>query len=172
MPVKTLKNVVLPAPFGPMIEAICPSSSEKSRAWSAVSPPKRLVTPRASRTVAISAVRGRCVLALASPRGQDALGPEDHHEDEDEAEDHPLVLGGLELRGERGEVESEDGHAGVAQLVEPEREALEDLEVEHGHDGGAEDGARDRAHAAEDHHREYADGLHEREGLGVDEDLL
>ena len=38
-------------------------------------------------------------LAVAPARGQDALGPEDHHEDEDQAEHHPLVLGGLELGG-------------------------------------------------------------------------
>src|SRR5207302_1049094 len=39
-------------------------------------------------------------LTLSPSRGEDALRAEDHHEDEDEAEDHPLVLGGLELRGQ------------------------------------------------------------------------
>ena len=53
MPVNTLKNVVLPAPLGPMIEAIWPSSSVKSTLSSAVRPPKRLVMPRASRMTAM-----------------------------------------------------------------------------------------------------------------------
>ena len=43
-------------------------------------------------------------LPVATFRGQDALRPEDHHEDEDEAEDHPLVFGGFELSGQVGEV--------------------------------------------------------------------
>src|SRR6185436_1523564 len=50
MPVKTLKKVVLPAPLGPMMEAIRPSSSTKSTPFRAVSPPKRFETPRASRS--------------------------------------------------------------------------------------------------------------------------
>ena len=47
-------------------------------------------------------------LAVAPARGQDALGPEDHHEHEDEAEDHALVLGRLELGGQVGEAAAED----------------------------------------------------------------
>ena len=62
--------------------------------------------------------------------------------------------------------------AGVLQLVEPERQALEHLEIQHGHDGGAQHRAGDRAHAAEDHHGQHADRLQERERLGIDEDLL
>src|SRR3989338_5133396 len=106
MPVKTLKKVVLPAPLGPMMEAMCPSSSSKSSESSAVSPPNRFVTPLASRMAAISALgEGRPVTQLAVPAldRQDALGTEDHHEDQDETEDHALVLGRLELRRHVGE---------------------------------------------------------------------
>src|SRR5215468_798029 len=145
MPVNTLKKVVLPAPFGPMIDAIRPSSSVKSTLSSAVRPPKRFEMPRASRRTAMSVGLAGAVgeLALAPARGQDALRPEDHHQHQDEAEYHALVLRRLELGGEIGEAPPEDRGAGVAQLVEPEREALEHLEVEHGHHGGAQDRARD-----------------------------
>src|SRR5215470_6742951 len=125
MPVNTLKNVVFPAPLGPMIEAIRPSSSSKSTSFSAVRPPKRLQILRASTSAATSAVPE---LAHAPAGGEDALLPEDHHEDQDEAEDHALVLRGLELRRQVRQVESEDRHPGVPQLVEPEREALEHLQ--------------------------------------------
>src|SRR5262249_33675856 len=181
-----------------MMEAI-PPSSVKSTRLTAVRPPKRLVTPRASKRVTDLAgghdmapplverrglrppqappaslgrapwgsPRGRqpsrleptpwrasgwpqddsSQLSVAPAGGEDALRPEDHHEHEDDAEDHPLVLRGLELRRQIGQVEPENRHAGVLQLVEPEREALEDLEVQHGDRHGAEDGARNRTHA-------------------------
>jgi hypothetical protein len=45
-----LKNVVLPAPFGPMIDTIDFSGTAKSTSLTATRPPKRLVTPIASRT--------------------------------------------------------------------------------------------------------------------------
>src|SRR5499433_3549855 len=151
------------------MEAIRPSSSSKSTRFRATRPPNRLVTPLASRKPGIS---GLAELAGAAARGEDALRPEDHHEHEDQAEDHALVLGGLELGGQVGEVVSEDHRARVAQLVEPEGKALEDLEVEHGNHGGAEDGPGDGTHASQDDHGEHADGLHEGEGLRVDEDLL
>src|SRR5713101_5454112 len=155
-----------------MMEAMRPSSRMKSTLFSAISPPNRLVTPRASRSAVTSGLRRLLELARAAPRGQDALRPEDHHEHEDEAEDHALVLGRLELGGQVGEVVAEDHGARVAELVDPEGKALEDLEVQNGDDGGAEDRAGNGAHAAQDDHGEHADGLHEGEGLRVDEDLL
>src|SRR5215813_12089813 len=131
MPVNTLKNVVLPAPLGPMIDAIVPCSRSKSTSWSAVNPPNRLVTPLASRTAATSGLRRRPVLALeraVTPSGgEDALRAKDHHQDQDQAEDHALVFRRLELRRQVCEVEAEDHRAGVAQLVDPEREPLEHL---------------------------------------------
>src|SRR5438105_13009014 len=198
-PVNTLNSVVLPAPLGPMIDAMPPSSANVTRCR-AVRPPNVLVTSTASN-IALIHVRGgprhdpplppmlgapreargaprshvRSLLAqltLASSRREDALRAKDHHQDEDQAEDHPLVLRGLQLGGQVREVVAEDRHAGVLQLVEPERQSLEHLEVEHGDDGGADDGARDAAHAAQDDHRQHADRLEKRERLRVDEDLL
>src|SRR3954466_16036484 len=49
-----LKKVVLPAPFGPIRPLIEPCSITKSMLFTATRPPKRLVTPRASRIDAIS----------------------------------------------------------------------------------------------------------------------
>src|SRR3990170_566931 len=131
MPVKTLKKVVLPAPLGPMIEAMWPSSSSKSSESSAVSPPNRFVTPLASRMTVMSVLgTHRRVAQLAVPAlgRQDALGAEDHHQDEDEAEDHTLVLGRLELRRQVGEAPAEDGHPSVPELVEPEGQPLQHLQ--------------------------------------------
>src|SRR4029453_6926354 len=129
MPVKTLKKVVLPAPFGPMIEAMCPSSSSKFTSLRAVRPPNRLVIPRASRSGATSDV---LELAHAALGGQDSLRTEDHHEHEDQAEDHALVLRGLELGRQVGQVEPEDAHPGIAQLVQPRGHPLTDPQVEDG----------------------------------------
>src|SRR4029453_9536307 len=103
-----------------MMLAIRPSSSSKFTAFRAISPPKRLVIPLASRSTAKS---GLAQLADAALGGQDALGAEDHHQAQNETEDHALVLGGLELGGQVGEIVAEDHRARVAELVEPEREA-------------------------------------------------
>src|SRR5437899_3007599 len=109
-----LKSVVLPAPFGPMSDEMRRSTA-KSPAWSAVRPPNRLVPPRASK---------RCTallrhLALSAAGREDSLGPVDHHQHENDAEDHALVLRRLELRGQIGQAVAEHGHAGVLELVEP-----------------------------------------------------
>src|SRR5215813_2210506 len=44
-PVRQLKNVLLPAPFGPMIARISPRGTAKLTLLSAVSPPNRTVSP-------------------------------------------------------------------------------------------------------------------------------
>ena len=43
-PVRQLKNVLLPAPFGPMMARTSPLGTAKSTLFSAVSPPKRTVS--------------------------------------------------------------------------------------------------------------------------------
>src|SRR6185503_1580009 len=53
-PAMTLKNVVFPAPFGPMRLTIEPSGITKSTPATATSPPNCLVTARASRTLLIA----------------------------------------------------------------------------------------------------------------------
>ena len=69
-------------------------------------PAEALGDARAPRS---SARHDSCLeLALPAAGGEDALGPEDHHQHEDDAEDHPLVLGRLELGGQVGQAVAED----------------------------------------------------------------
>src|SRR5437762_8216124 len=49
-PHRTLSRVVLPAPFGPITPRTCRGGTASETASSAVSPPKRTVTSRASST--------------------------------------------------------------------------------------------------------------------------
>src|SRR3712207_3833532 len=110
-----LKNVVLPAPFGPIRLTIERSGMSKSTSLTAMRPPKTLVIPRASRMLATSrparsrlarspplpfssatrrlpervslvatlpAVQFLCALTV----GDDAFGPQEHHQDQDYAE--------------------------------------------------------------------------------------
>ena len=48
-PVRQLKNVLLPAPFGPMMARISPRPTSKSTLLSAVRPPKRTVSASVRR---------------------------------------------------------------------------------------------------------------------------
>ena len=48
-PVSRLKNVVFPAPFGPMSAVIAPRWTSRCSTWTATRPPKRRVTPSATR---------------------------------------------------------------------------------------------------------------------------
>src|SRR5882757_11008845 len=80
-PVRQLKKVDLPAPFGPIRPRMSPCSRVTEAASTALKLPKALVTSRASRSMAGS----RCdlsLLRLAAPvpepvdQGQDAAGLE------------------------------------------------------------------------------------------------
>ena len=51
-PVRQLKKVLLPAPFGPMIARISPRATAKLTLLSAVSPPKRIVRSDVRNSVA------------------------------------------------------------------------------------------------------------------------
>ena len=51
-PVMRLKRVVLPAPFGPMIERTSPRETERLTRFTAARPPKRRVSSRVSRRMA------------------------------------------------------------------------------------------------------------------------
>src|SRR5208282_1438905 len=53
MPVTRLTNVVLPAPLGPISPRISPRSSRIETSSLATRPPKRLVRPRVSRSLAM-----------------------------------------------------------------------------------------------------------------------
>src|SRR5262245_963716 len=65
MPVTRLKIVVLPEPFGPINPTISPSSTWRSKPWTACNPPKFFLRPTASSS-AIAA--GRRCRALARHR--------------------------------------------------------------------------------------------------------
>src|ERR1700730_8684100 len=116
----TLKRVVFPAPFGPMIPRISPSAARSETPLPPVRPPKRLVTASSSSTEAHGAE------ALAEPADQ-ALRDEPHDHDQqtavddevdahepapDVAEDGPEV--GLERRDEDGADEGPHGRADAA----------------------------------------------------------
>src|SRR5216683_208466 len=87
-PVRQLKKVDLPAPFGPIRPRMSPCSSVTEAASTALKLPKAFVTARASRSMAGSC-RDRCVLRLRTPGPQpldqrhDAarLKPRDQHDD-------------------------------------------------------------------------------------------
>src|SRR3712207_6646474 len=107
-----LKNVVLPAPFGPIRLTIECSGMSKSTSLTAMRPPKTLVIPRASRMwpscpppLPFSSATGYApervarIAALAAVQllgalaiGDDAFGAEEHHEDQDDAEKQEVVL--------------------------------------------------------------------------------
>ena len=102
-----LKNVVLPAPFGPMMACSREPARLKLRLSTAVRPPKRLVKPSVRRMGSLMARsaawlrrtrRGFLSAALGDardpvvPQADHALRREDHHQDRDRADDQRVVL--------------------------------------------------------------------------------
>src|SRR5829696_2661307 len=169
-----LKNVVLPAPFGPIRLTIERSGISKSTSLTAMSPPKTLVIPRASRMFPfLSATSGSPervtdVTTLSAAQllgalavGDDAFGPKEHHEDKEEAEQQEVVLRDVRL-AERGAPD------GVADGLDPHVYLRQQVEVEALQDDGAEDHTVDVPHAAEDDHTQDQDRDVEREGVGED----
>src|SRR5216110_954080 len=64
-PVTTLKNVVLPAPLGPISPMIAPCGTSRSTSFRATTPPNCLTTPRTSRMGA----RGSVAAPILDVRG-------------------------------------------------------------------------------------------------------
>src|SRR6185295_4307606 len=104
-----LKNVVLPAPFGPMRLTIEPCGIVKSTSLTAVRPPNSLRTSFATRRsvigrvpVGVGALKLHVVerrvvdallhLALVPPLGDQAGRTEEHHEHDDQPVDPEVVL--------------------------------------------------------------------------------
>src|SRR5687767_15776706 len=84
-PVRMLKNVDLPAPFGPMSARISPRPSTTPTPSTARTPPKCLRTPSTRRTTAPSLMRAR------PERAEDAARKREDDDHEDRAE-HELPV--------------------------------------------------------------------------------
>src|SRR5262249_14615116 len=108
-----LKNVVLPAPFGPISETIEPRGIVKSTSFVATSPPNSLRTCSATRRRSslwpfslMRHVVERCVvdalveLGAPSRTRDQPLGPQQHRRDDDDPVDAELVLRHVEARPE------------------------------------------------------------------------
>ena len=76
-PVTALKNVVLPAPLGPISPMMAPRGTTRSTSLSAITPPNFFTTPRTSSSGAPSrappAIRSRSQPGMVSTRGGGAL---------------------------------------------------------------------------------------------------
>src|SRR5262249_23056728 len=109
-----LKNVVLPAPFGPISETIEPRGIVKSTSFVATSPPNSLRTCSATSRRSPSlrpfslmrdVVERRVVhafveLGFASLARDQALRPQEHRRDDDDPVDPELVFRNVEARAE------------------------------------------------------------------------
>src|SRR3981081_2535164 len=85
-------SVVLPAPFGPMRPNASPGGITRSTAFTATTPPKRLVRPAASSNIG----RPDLLQPARAPKlreGHEAARQVDDHEQQDQAlEDVAVVL--------------------------------------------------------------------------------
>src|SRR5688572_6711945 len=170
-----LKNVVLPAPFGPIRLTMERSGMLKSTELTATRPPKTLVIPRASRMLAASMPlsdtgpfpRG-CGLLVVLVQflgplsiGDNPLRPEEHHHHQNDAEDEKVVLRDVCIR-ERFAPDR------AAYGVYPLADLGQEIEVEALQGNGAQDHAVDAPHAAQDDHGEDQDRDVEREARRED----
>src|SRR5436190_17271935 len=108
-PVSMLKNVVFPAPFGPIRLTIAPCGTVNETSSTATRPPnslrRRSVWRSTSGTGDLVVVERLVVHALMELRrppraGDQPLGPEEHDDDDDDPEDPELVLRNGEARPE------------------------------------------------------------------------
>ncbi len=124
-PDRALKNVVLPAPLGPMIPTR--ASSERSRStWStAVRPPKRTTMPRASRTVVTTSTPWRRgVPTRSAPETSEAVGQVEDRHDQHEAEKHQIDVRELEAEKLGQQAEHDGGEMGPPRLMAPPTMAM------------------------------------------------
>src|SRR5919112_3012892 len=168
-----LKNVVLPAPFGPIKLTMERSGMLKSTELTATRPPKTLVMPRASRMLAASMSlsgtgtfpRGLLIVLvqLLGPLsvGDNPFRPQEHHHHQEDAEDEKVVLCDVCAR----ESFAPDR---VAYCVYPLADLGQEIEVEALQGHGAQDHAVDAPHPAQDDHGEDQDRDVEREARRED----
>src|SRR4051794_30822850 len=145
-----LKNVVLPAPFGPISDTTVPRGIVKSTSSVATSPPNSLrrfsTTTRSPfwllmlRVVQRRVVDAFVELGPASRTRDQTFRPDQHREHDDRAVDSELVERHLEVRAER--------------LVQLMADVRKTLLVEIRQERGAEHHAPYVAHPAEDDHRQ------------------
>src|SRR5262245_21401685 len=121
-PLSRLKQVVLPAPLGPIRPTISPLSTVRSTLLTAASPPKSRVSPRVSRRAMGSGRRGRRTRRRRSPQLELGQLPGERDETTREKQDR-------QLHGDR----EEDGLVGTP----PERFG-EQREKGRAHDGADE----------------------------------
>src|SRR4249919_748564 len=168
-PVSMLKNVVLPAPFGPIRLTIVRSGIVKSTSFTATRPPNSLRTPWAisrSATLGVISVVERLVVVLhvveilvvdalvelefpPLARNQ-ALRPEQHRQHEDDPEDPRRVERHVDLLTKH--------EVADAVRVHPGPDVREAFLVQIREECGTDDHAPDIAHPAEDDHAEDEDG--------------
>src|SRR6266851_3953773 len=137
-PVIRLKQVVFPAPLGPIKPAIVPSSTEKLTSLTAVRPPNRTVRASTSSSDTV-----RPALTRASPESPQPFRHDDDRSHEERAEDHeprplghPQVLGheredeGTEDRSRDAALAAHDDHADDGhRVVEGERGRINEVDV-------------------------------------------
>src|SRR5262249_55904041 len=110
-----LKQVVLPAPLGPMRPKIWPGSMSKETASSAVRPPKRMVRPSTESSGSANFHRLAPVFQFrgSPPVRDEALRPEDHHHYEGGAEhEHAVLRKASEALGQVADHDGADDGAG------------------------------------------------------------
>src|ERR671913_1602190 len=170
-----LKNVVLPAPFGPIRLTMERSGMLKSTELTATRPPKTLVIPRASRMLAASmSLSGTSpfprgcglLIILVQFLGPLSVGdypfrPQEHHHHQDDAEDEKIVLRDVCAR-------EHFAPNRVAYGVYPLADLGQEIEVEALQGHGAQDHTVDAPHAAQDDHGKDQDGDVEREARRED----
>src|SRR5215210_7323587 len=170
-PLTMLKNVVFPAPLGPIRLTIALSGMSKSTALTATRPPKTLVIPLASRMLGVAAsllssgtgqpryvivllTLAQLLLALAVR--DYAFGSQEHHHHQQDTEEEEVVLGDVRVR-EQGATE------GIADIVHPHVHLRQQVEVDPLHKYSAQNHAVDVPHSAKDDHAQNENGDVERE---------
>src|SRR6266702_4993990 len=143
----TLKRVVLPAPFGPMMPTISPGAARSETSRTAVSPPKRLVTASSA------SIAARGADALAEPPNQ-SLGDEADYDDEQAAIDDEVDTD--ETAPDVAEGDAEAGLEGRDENGANERA--------HGRRDAPDDGVQREAYR--EIHREDIEGIDEADVLG------
>src|SRR6266849_1555511 len=142
-----LKNVVFPAPFGPIKLTISPVGTVKSTSSTATRPPNSLrnicVSSSTSCTCVLRVVQRLVVHAFVELCGDSRarnqpLWPDKHHDNDDQSENAELVLRDRDARSQV--------------LVDLPADVRETLTVEIREETCAEDHAPDVSHPAENDH--------------------